>query len=139
MDIPIQNVYFLLCYAWDKLEEKERVDVDPAGLTELVDLFSRVLIRGTNHLLKRGFDRSYVADEAWTGCLRGKVLFDAVAKSGAATATLPCEFDELSLRRPAQSAAKGNGASPHAHEGYLTGERRGPCGTREATLGGARH
>ena len=96
MDIPIQNVYFLLCYAWDKLEEKERVDVDPAGLTELVDLFSRVLIRGTNHLLKRGFDRSYVADEAWTGCLRGKVLFDAVAKSGAATATLPCEFDELS-------------------------------------------
>ena len=96
MNIPIQNVYFLLCYAWDKLEEKERVDVDPVGITTLVDLFSRVLINGTNHLLKRGFDRSYVADEQWTGRLRGKVLFDAVAKSGAATATLPCEFDELS-------------------------------------------
>ena len=96
MNIPIQNVYFLLCYAWDKLDEKERVDVDPVGITTLVDLFSRVLINGTNHLLKRGFDRSYVADEQWTGRLRGKVLFDAVAKSGAATATLPCEFDELS-------------------------------------------
>ena len=96
MNIPIQNVYFLLCYAWDKLEEKERVDVDPAGITNLVDLFSRVLINGTNHLLKRGFDRSYVTDEKWTGRLKGKVLFDAVAKSGAATATLPCEFDELS-------------------------------------------
>ena len=55
MEIPIQNIYFLLCYAWDKLDERDVVDVDPVGITELVDLFSRVLISGTNHLLKRGF------------------------------------------------------------------------------------
>ncbi len=96
MDIPIQNIYFLLCYAWDKLEEKELVDVDPIGITSLVDLFARVLVNGTNHLLKRGFDRNYVAHEKWTGRLKGKVRFDAVAKTGAVTATLPCEFDELS-------------------------------------------
>ena len=96
MDIPIQNIYFLLCYAWDKLEEKDVVDVDPAGITELVDLFARVLINGTNHLLKRGFDRNYVAHAEWTGRLRGKIKFEAVAKTGAITATLPCEFDELS-------------------------------------------
>lgn len=24
MRIPIQNIYFLLCYAWNKLDEKER-------------------------------------------------------------------------------------------------------------------
>jgi 5-methylcytosine-specific restriction enzyme subunit McrC len=96
MDIPIQNIYFLLCYAWDKLEEKDVVDVDPVGVTELVDLFARVLINGTNHLLKRGFDRNYVAHEEWTSRLRGKINFDTVAKTGAVTATLPCEFDELS-------------------------------------------
>ena len=50
MEIPIQNIYFLLCYAWDKLEERDLVDVDPVGITGLVDLFSRVLITGTNHL-----------------------------------------------------------------------------------------
>ena len=43
MEIPIQNIYYLLCYAWDKLEEKELIDVDPVGMTELVDLFARVL------------------------------------------------------------------------------------------------
>ena len=96
MEIPIQNIYFLLCYAWDKLEERDLVDVDPVGITELVDLFSRVLISGTNHLLKRGFDRNYVLHEEQTGRLKGKIRFDAVIKAGAPTATLPCEFDELS-------------------------------------------
>ena len=96
MEIPIQNIYFLLCYAWDKLEERELVDVDPVGVTELVDLFSRVLISGTNHLLKRGFDRNYVLHEEQTARLKGKIRFEAVVKAGMPTATLPCEFDELS-------------------------------------------
>ena len=96
MEIPIQNIYFLLCYAWDKLEERDLVEVDPVGITELVDLFSRVLISGTNHLLKRGFDRNYVLHEEQTSRLKGKIRFDAVIKAGAPTATLPCEFDELS-------------------------------------------
>lgn len=96
MEIPIQNIYFLLCYAWDKLEEKELIDVDPVGMTALVDLFARVLIVGTNHLLKRGFDRHYVADHEWTSRLRGRIMFAEVAKTGTFTASLPCEFDELS-------------------------------------------
>ena len=96
MEIPIRNIYFLLCYAWDKLEERDVVDVDPVGITELVDLFSRVLISGTNHLLKRGFDRSYVPFEERTSRMRGKIRFDAVVNAGVPTATLPCEFDELS-------------------------------------------
>ena len=102
-EIPIQNIYFLLCYAWDKLEERELVDVDPVGVTELVDLFSRVLISGTNHLLKRGFDRNYVLHEEQTARLKGKIRFEAVVKAGMPTATLPCEFDELQLRRGPQS------------------------------------
>jgi len=69
---------------------------DPAGITELADLFARVLINGTNHLLKRGFDRNYVAHTEWTGRLRGKIKFEAIAKTGAITATLPCDFGELS-------------------------------------------
>lgn len=96
MEIPILNIYFLLCYAWDKLEERDLVDVDPVGITELVDLFSRILISGTNHLIKRGFDRNYVLHEEQTSRLKGKIRFDAVIKAGAPTATLPCEFDELS-------------------------------------------
>lgn len=97
MKIPIQNVYYLLCYAWEKLEEKEVVDVEAINSTTLADLFARVLISGTKHLIKRGFDRGYVAEHDWTPRLRGRVCFqEVVRRSATVTGRLPCDFDELS-------------------------------------------
>jgi 5-methylcytosine-specific restriction enzyme subunit McrC len=97
VNIPIQNIYYLLCYAWDKLEEKEVVDVDPIESTSLADLFARVLISGTNHLVKRGFDRGYVAEHEWTGRLRGRILFQkAIRMNRMKSGRLPCSFDQLS-------------------------------------------
>ena len=58
MAIPIENIYFLLCYAWNKLDEKERVDVSIDDKTELLDLFAKVLITSSKLLLKRGIDKS---------------------------------------------------------------------------------
>jgi 5-methylcytosine-specific restriction enzyme subunit McrC len=95
--IPIQNIYFLLCYAWDKLAEKDVVAVEAIDSTSLAELFSRVLINGTHHLLKRGFDRGYVPRQEWTGRLRGRICFqEAVRRNATATGMLPCDFDELS-------------------------------------------
>ncbi|HEX7860259.1 MAG TPA: 5-methylcytosine-specific restriction endonuclease system specificity protein McrC [Verrucomicrobiae bacterium] len=95
MNIPIQNIYYLLCYAWDKLTEKDVVAVEGIDSTTLADLFASVLINGTKHLLKRGFDRGYISHHEWTQRLRGRICFqEAVGRT--ATARLPCEFDELS-------------------------------------------
>lgn len=97
MDIPIQNIYYLLCYAWDKLPEREVVDVDPTERATLADLFAQVLISGTKHLVKRGFDRGYVLHREWTGRLRGRLGFQEAVKRGMPrTGKFPCEFDELS-------------------------------------------
>lgn len=66
-------------------------------MTTLVNLFARVLISGTNHLLKRGFDRGYISQREWTGRLRGRICIqEALRCNPALTATLPCDFDELS-------------------------------------------
>ena len=35
MKIPIQNIYYLLCYAWDKLEEGEKNKVNKDNFTKL--------------------------------------------------------------------------------------------------------
>ena len=97
MKIPIQNIYYLLCYAWDKLAEKEVVNVDAADTVSLADLFAKVLINGTNHLLKRGFDRGYIFYHEWTGRLRGRICFqEGIRKNALKTGRLPCDFDELS-------------------------------------------
>lgn len=95
--IPIQNVYYLLCYAWNKLEERDLIDVGRVDSTELVDLFAHVLISGTNHLFRRGLDRGYLEHEEDLRGIRGRVQLTASVKrlqfpSGRAT----CCFDELS-------------------------------------------
>ena len=73
MTIPIQNIYFLLCYAWDTLEEGQVVEVRQDECKSYSDLFARVLESGVTHLLKRGFDRGYLTEEVGTTCPRGKL------------------------------------------------------------------
>ena len=50
MRIPIENIYYLLCYAWNKLEEKDRVNISVGDNTELQDLFAKVLINAVRLL-----------------------------------------------------------------------------------------
>ena len=57
-EIPVANIYYLLCYAWDVLDERDSLaDVDAQESTELLALFARVLNNGTRRLLRRGLDR----------------------------------------------------------------------------------
>jgi len=95
--IPIQNIYYLLCYAWDKLEEAELTKVDARDATRLVDLFGKVLANGTAYLFKKGLDRDYITREEDTRRLRGKVLFGPSLKRNLfRRAMAACAHDELS-------------------------------------------
>jgi 5-methylcytosine-specific restriction enzyme subunit McrC len=95
--IPIQNIYYLLCYAWDKLAEGKVVAIESIDSPNFADLFARVLISGTERLAKRGIDRTYVPQFEWISRIRGRVLFQDSIRSRALIGTqLPCEFDELS-------------------------------------------
>jgi 5-methylcytosine-specific restriction enzyme subunit McrC len=95
--IPIRNIYYLLSYAWNRLEARDVVDVGGLDSTELVDLFAHVLIGGTNHLLRRGLDRGYLTFSDDIPTLRGKIDVTATVKrSLLARAQAHCHFDELS-------------------------------------------
>jgi 5-methylcytosine-specific restriction enzyme subunit McrC len=94
--IPIQNLFYLLLYAWDVLEESEAVEIDAAECTQLVDLFARVLHRATEHILRRGLDRGYLALRSELPGIRGKVDISASVKAGAfSKGKAVCEFDEF--------------------------------------------
>ena len=94
--IPIQNIYYLLCYAWNRLDEKDIVDVSSLKSTQLVDLFAKVLIGGTHHLVRRGFDRGYLEFSEDTGRPRGKIDFAATLKRNLLSQNrVSCNFDEL--------------------------------------------
>jgi len=95
--IPIENIYYLLCYAWNKLEEKDIVSVDIIDTTNLLDLFAKVLMKGLDHLIKRGLDRAYITLSDESRCVKGKICFSPTLKRNLLVkANIHCEHDELS-------------------------------------------
>ncbi|WP_411844999.1 hypothetical protein AAFN60_14000 [Roseibacillus persicicus] len=96
-DIPIQNVYYLLCYAWDKLDVAGTIDVSAEDNQSLDDLFARVLINGTDYLVRHGFDRDYILEREETPKLRGRIDVGAsMQRQTWRQGRMVCEFDEFS-------------------------------------------
>src|SRR5438067_2255494 len=105
--IPVSNIYFLLCYAWNCLAEKELVDVNTAGVSELVDLFARILITGVHRLQRKGFERGYVEREEEIAGIRGKIqMLETVGKFLDRHGRASCIFDELTIDTPQNRVVK---------------------------------
>jgi len=94
--IPIQNIYYLLCYAWNKLDEAKILAVGSIQSPELVELFAHVLISGTRNVIRRGLDRGYqVTTEEMAG-IRGRIqLGESIRNFSFERARAVCQFDEL--------------------------------------------
>jgi 5-methylcytosine-specific restriction enzyme subunit McrC len=97
MQIPIENIYYLLCYAWNKLDDKDRVSVSIDDKTELLDLFAKVLINASRLLLKRGIDKSYIDITEDLAGVKGKLEFSQTVKSNILfKQRTVCTFDDFS-------------------------------------------
>ncbi|WP_419856619.1 5-methylcytosine restriction system specificity protein McrC [Candidatus Palauibacter irciniicola] len=107
MSIPIRNVYYLLCYAWDHVREGETVDVGSEEFSEMVDLFAKVLNEGVSRLISRGLDRDYLAVSEDIRGLKGKLdLATTVKRNLLLTGKTHCAFDELSYDVPQNQILK---------------------------------
>ncbi len=96
MSIPIQNIYYLLCYAWDKLEETNKVNVSAIDSTEILDLFAFVITRSIEQILKQGMDRYYVEKEKEIAGIKGKLnITKTVKRNGFGSGRTTCVYDEF--------------------------------------------
>lgn len=97
MNIPIENIYYLLSYAWDKLDIKDKVKVDIDDNTKILDLLAKILITTTKTLLKRGIDRSYIDYTTEIAAVKGKLELSQSLKSNLLYKQHSiCTFDEFS-------------------------------------------
>jgi len=96
MSIPVRNIYFLLAYAWDCLEEADVVDVSEEDFKTVADLLAKVLAAGVRHLTKRGLDRGYRERAETLNGIRGKLDFDTSLRVGLfIQGRAHCLFEEL--------------------------------------------
>lgn len=98
-NIPILNVYYLLCYAWGRVQERDITRLATlSGLSNVQDLLGKVLASGVIHLFRRGIDRGYVERRDDLAGIRGKLALGETVKRGLrARGRVTCDFDELSV------------------------------------------
>jgi 5-methylcytosine-specific restriction enzyme subunit McrC len=73
--IPIKNLFFILCYAWGRLDEGELVSASVDEVSTPQDLLARILLNGSSRILKDGLDRGYLEFAEESSSLKGKIDF----------------------------------------------------------------
>ena len=94
--IPIRNLYYLLCYAWDVLDERDDTLVTEMEGLSHVELLAKVLAVSVQRLWKRGLDRGYrtVADDVRSP--RGQLdIPRLISRQLEPIGLAACRFDEL--------------------------------------------
>lgn len=94
--IPIENIYYMLCYAWDKLEYLDRSKAGILQEKDVINLLCRIFVKEIDLFLKKGLYREYKSFEEETSILRGKINFNEslplmVNKKN----KLMCSYEEL--------------------------------------------
>ncbi len=97
MKIPVRNLYYLLAYAWDRLQEAERISVGAEEVHDLTNLLARVLEGAANILIRRGIDRGYATSTAEVRGIRGQIDFSgSLRRMSFERGRAVCSFDLLS-------------------------------------------
>ncbi len=94
---PIENIYYLLCYAYGTLDD---IALAPTGSelgTRIENLFAHVLIHATERLLRRGLAMRYLDVTEDLRGVRGKIrMGDTASRALMRRSLLSCEHAELS-------------------------------------------
>ena len=96
--IPIQNLYYLLVYAWDHPLEKSGLDtIGGENCPDLNNLLAVALLEATRRQLRFGLDRSYIEVAEETSRIKGRIDFEtSVKRLSWKRGRLQCRFDEFS-------------------------------------------
>lgn len=94
--IPIQNMYYILCYAWGMGEMRGRVNLGVEECPSLADLLVHVLLNATDDLLRRGMAQGYTVYGDEMDGIKGKIDIGETLKRGRyRQGRIYCHYDEL--------------------------------------------
>ncbi len=133
--IPIQNMYYILCYAWGMGEMRGKVNVGVERCDSIANLLVHVLLNATDDLLKRGLFKGYTVYGTEMDGIKGKINIGETLKLGRyRQGRMYCNYDELSsdilvnqiIYSTLQETLKIQGLSEQNESRLLTTIRRMP-------------
>lgn len=96
--IPIQNIYYMLSYAFRVLTKKDYREMATEEFSNTADLMTEILIAGISQQLKRGLGRAYIEQMEDIPVIRGKVnITESVKRQTMINRKLSCVYDDFSV------------------------------------------
>ena len=96
--IPIKNIYYMLCYAWDIVDKIDNIEFGDEKFEDIYNIMAKILSIFLNSLIKRGFYKNYIVIEEDLSMLKGKIDFSKSIKTNIINQKrLICKYDILSI------------------------------------------
>lgn len=96
--IRVQNIYYMLAYAFQILHEQGYKDVAVEDFQNAAELLSAILCRGVTVQIKRGLGKQYLTKEDPLSSPRGKIeVSESIKTQAIRKKQLVCAYDEFSV------------------------------------------
>ena len=96
--IPIQNVYYMLSYAFRVLNEQGYKSIETEEFHNVAELCASILTKGVSLQLKRGLGKEYISETEALSSPRGKIDVTASIKDlSKVKGQLICTYDDFSV------------------------------------------
>lgn len=96
--IPIQNIYYMLSYAFQVLNEQGYKNIATEQFHNTAELMAAILERGIAVQLKRGLGKEYIPKTEALSSLRGKIdIVESIKTQTVLRKQLICAYDEFSV------------------------------------------
>lgn len=96
--IPIQNIYYMLSYAFQVLNEQGYKNIATEQFNNVAELCAAILSKGVLVQLKRGLGREYIEQTESTSSPRGRIeISESVKTRSMLRKQLICSYDDFSV------------------------------------------
>ena len=96
--IPIQNVYYMLAYAFQVLNEQGYKNIATEQFNNVGELCAAILSKGISVQLKRGLGREYIPEADALSAIRGKIdISESIKTRTMLKRQLVCVYDDFSV------------------------------------------
>ena len=96
--IPVQNIYYMLSYAFQVLNEQGYKDIATEQFDNVAELCAAILSKGVAVQLKRGLGKEYIPQTETLSSLRGKVdITESIKTQTLLRKQLICTYDDFTV------------------------------------------
>ena len=96
--IRIQNIYYMLAYAFHVLNEQGYKNITTEDFDNTAELCAAILTRGIKIQIKRGLGKEYISRTESLASLRGKIdITESIKTQALQRRQLVCSYDEFSV------------------------------------------